>query len=134
MATSKIVDSWALIAWLLDQDPASTVEMFLEEANAGNLDLQMSWINVGKVYYITLRRYGRNRAAGLIERLPPLPSRLILPDEGGILAAAEIKAVHRVSYSDAFAISLARSQNGSVITGDDEIRRCGVVPVDWIGT
>ena len=56
-----------------------------------------------------------------------------LPGEDGILAAAEIKAAHPVSYSDAFAISLTQSEKGSVITGDDEIRRCGAVAVDWLG-
>jgi predicted nucleic acid-binding protein len=57
----------------------------------------------------------------------------VLPDEDGILAAADIKAGHPVSFSDAFAIALAQAEKASVITGDDEIRRCGVVPVDWIG-
>ena len=58
---------------------------------------------------------------------------MVLPDEEGILAAAEVKAAHPVSYSDAFAISLVQSEKASVITGDNEIRRCGVVPVDWLG-
>jgi len=58
----------------------------------------------------------------------------VLPDEDAILAAAGVKAAHPVSYSDAFAISLAQSEKASVITGDDEIRECGVVPVDWIGS
>jgi PIN domain len=65
--------------------------------------------------------------------LPSLPIRLVLPDEDGILAAAAIKAAHPVSYSDAFAISLAQSEKASAITGDDEIRQCGLVPVDWLG-
>jgi hypothetical protein len=38
-----------------------------------------------------------------------------------------------VAFGDAFAIALAQSEDASVITGDNEIRRCGVVQVDWIG-
>ena len=57
----------------------------------------------------------------------------MLPDESGIIAAARIKAAHRVAFGDAFAIALAQAENASVITGDDEIRQCAIVPVDWIG-
>ncbi len=93
----------------------------------------MSWMNVGEVYYIIAKRYGRERAKQFLNRLPFLPIRLVLPDEKGILAAAEVKASHPVSFGDAFAISLAQSENASVITGDDEIRQCGIVPVEWLG-
>jgi hypothetical protein len=58
----------------------------------------------------------------------------VLPDEEGILATAKVKAAHPVSFSDAFAVALAQAERASVITGDDEIRLCGVVPVDWLGS
>jgi predicted nucleic acid-binding protein len=77
--------------------------------------------------------HGRESAEEFLNRLPSLPIRLVLPDEVGILAAAEVKAANRVAFSDAFAIVLAQAENGSVITSDDEIRRCGLVPVDWVG-
>jgi hypothetical protein len=51
----------------------------------------------------------------------------------GIMAAARIKAAHAVAFGDAFAIALAQAEQGSVITGDGEIRWCGLVPVDWVG-
>jgi len=44
-----------------------------------------------------------------------------------------VKAAHPVASSDAFAIALAQADNGSVITGDNKIRRCGLVPLDWAG-
>jgi len=92
----------------------------------------MNWMNVGEVYYIISKRHGPERAADFLKRLPSLPVRLVLPDENGILAAAEVKAAHPVSFSDALAIALAQAEKASVITGDDEIRQCGVVPVDWV--
>lgn len=134
MPESKVVDAWAIIVWLLDQPAAPAVESLIQEADAGNVHLLMSWLNVGEVFYIISKRHGPERAADFLDRLPSLPIRLVLPDEDGILAAAAIKAAYPVSYSDAFAISLAQSEKASVITGDDEIRRCGIVPVDWLGT
>lgn len=133
MPDSKVVDAWAMITWLLDQPAALAVEAFLQEADAGNLQLLMSWMNAGEVYYIICKRHGHERAVDFLDRLPSLPIRVVLPDEDAILAAAEVKAAHPVSYSDAFAISLAQSEKASVITGDDEIRQCGLVPVDWLG-
>ncbi|MGO9257240.1 MAG: type II toxin-antitoxin system VapC family toxin [Bryobacteraceae bacterium] len=134
MPASKVVDAWAMIAWLLDQAAAPAVDALIQEADTGNLQLFMSWMNVGEVYYIISKRHGPKRAADFLNRLPSLPIRLVLPDEDGILAAAGIKAAHPVSFSDAFAIALAQAENASVITGDNEIRQCAVVPVDWIGS
>jgi predicted nucleic acid-binding protein len=134
MTETKVVDSWAIIVWLLDQPAAPAVESLIQKADAGEVHLVMSWINVGEVFYIISKRHGPDHAADFLDRLPSLPIRLVLPDEDGILAAAAIKAAHPVAYSDAFAISLAQSENASVITGDKEIRQCGVVPVDWLGT
>jgi predicted nucleic acid-binding protein len=130
---SKVVDAWAMITWLLDQASAPAVESFLQQAEAGNLNLVMSWMNVGEVYYIVFKRHGRDSAEEFLSRLSSLPLQLVLPDQDGILAAAKVKATHPVAFGDAFAIALAQSQNGSVITGDDEIRQCSLVPVDWIG-
>jgi PIN domain-containing protein len=50
------------------------------------------------------------------------------------MAAARIKAAHPVAFGDAFAIALAHQEHAAVITGDDEIRRCRMVAVDWIGS
>ena len=38
-----------------------------------------------------------------------------------------------VAFGDAFAIALAQAEQASVITGDGEIRRRGLVAVDWVG-
>lgn len=134
MPESKVVDAWAMIAWLLDQAAAPSVESLFERADAGKLQLFMRWMNAGEVYYIISKRHGRARAAEFLERLPSLPIRLVVPDLDDILAAAEIKARHPVSFSDAFAIALAQAEKASVVTGDDEIRRYAVVPVEWVGS
>jgi predicted nucleic acid-binding protein len=88
------------------------------------LDLVMSWYNVAEAFYNIAKRRGPDAAEEFLSRLPSLPIRVVLPDEEGIIAAARIKA--------AFAIALAQAEDATVITGDNEIRRCGVVPVDWI--
>lgn len=129
---TKIIDAWAMLAWLLDQPGAVLVERFMNEADAGEASLSMSWINAGEVFYIVARRLGELRAQEFLDRLPSLPVRMMLPDQDAILAAARIKAAFRLSYCDAFAVALAQAENGSVVTGDPEILACGLVPVEWI--
>jgi hypothetical protein len=51
MPDSKIVDAWALLAWLRDEQPAAdSVRRTLQEAEDGIIRLSMSWINAGEVF------------------------------------------------------------------------------------
>ena len=123
-----------MIAWLLDEAGASEVETSLQQAEAGELRLLMSWINVGEVYYIAARRHDRARADAFLKRLASLPVRLVLPEESDIIAAARLKSARRLAYADAFAAALAMREQAAVITGDPEIRVLkDLVAVEWIG-
>ena len=130
---SKVVDSWAMVAWLQDEPAAPAKEAFLKEAEGGNLELLMSWYNVAETFYVLAKRKNPALAEEFLSRLQSLPLRLVLPDEDGIMAAARIKAAYPVAFGDAFAIALAQAERASVITGDNEIRNCALVPVDWVG-
>jgi predicted nucleic acid-binding protein len=123
-----------MVAWIRDESAAGAVEAFLDEASAGSSHLAMSWMNVAETFYILAKRDSLVVAEQFMIRLPSLPIRLVLPDEEGVMAAARIKAGHPVAFGDAFAIALAQGKQGSVITGDGEIRRCGLVRVDWVGS
>ena len=131
--TVRVLDSWAIIALMQDEPAADRVEEMLDESAAGNTPLLMSWYNAGEAFYILAKRKNRQLAEEFMTRLPSLPIRMILPDEDAVMAAARIKASHAVAFGDAFAIALAQTHQASVITGDNEIRKCGLVPVDWIG-
>src|ERR1700693_3645407 len=88
--STRIVDSWAMVAWIRDEPAAGAVEEFLEEASAGRSHLAMSWLNVAETYYILAKRDGPTVAEQFMTRLPSLPIRLVLPDEEGVMAAAKI--------------------------------------------
>ncbi|HXA67334.1 MAG TPA: type II toxin-antitoxin system VapC family toxin [Bryobacteraceae bacterium] len=133
MPASKVIDSWAMVAWIQDEPGGNELEAFLLKADAGKLQLFMSWYNVAETFYTVAKRKEFAVAEEFLARLPSLPIRLVLPDEEGIMAAARVKAAHSVALGDAFAIALAQSEGASVITGDHEIRRCKLVPVEWVG-
>ena len=135
MPHSKVVDSWALLAWLRDEHPAAdSVRRTLQEAEDGNVQLCMSWINAGEVYYMLARKHDAKTAEEFLTRLPSLPIRLVLPEEEDIIAAAKLKSAYRISYADAFAAALGMKENAAVMTGDPEIRDlAGILTVEWIG-
>jgi len=80
----------------------------------------MSWINLGEVYYLTMRRRGEALARRAVETLQ---RRIDVeePDVALVMAAAEIKARGRMSYADAFCVATARRHRAAVYTGDPEI-------------
>jgi predicted nucleic acid-binding protein len=122
-----------MVAWIQDEPSGRALEAFLLRADTGKLQLLMSWYNVAETFYTVAKRRKLAIAEEFLTRLPSLPVRLVVPDEEGIVAAARVKASHAVALGDAFAIALAQSAGASVITGDQEIRRCRLVPVDWVG-
>ena len=111
------LDSWAVMAWLRGEEPAAE-----RVARAIDARAVMSWVNAGEVFYLTFRRHGAEQARRVLDNL-----RLrISLDEAGparIVEAATIKAVHRVSYADAFACATAIAYGAPLLTGDDEIVR-----------
>lgn len=134
MPEHKVLDSWALLAWLLDQPAAGQVESLLERAERGEISLSMSWLNAGEVYYMTARELGAAQAEVFLTRLPSVPLRLELPDAADVLSAAKLKAKHRISYADAFAAALAMRDGAALVTGDPELRTLSeTVAVEWIG-
>lgn len=135
MADSRVVDAWALLAWVRNEQPAAeSVRLALEAAGDGGASLFMSWVNAGEVYYMLSRKHDAKMADEFLTRLPSLPIRLVLPEEDDIMAAARLKARYRISYADAFAAALAMKENAAVITGDPEFRGLTeVVGVEWIG-
>lgn len=132
---SKVLDSWALLAWIFDEKSAAHIDDVLRQADAGEIQLLMSWINAGEVYYILSRKRSGLAADEFLARLPSLPIRLVLPDGNAIGTAAKLKSTHRISYADGFAAALATEHDAALITGDPELRDMGdVLAIEWIGS
>ncbi len=90
--SSKVVDSWALVAWIRDEPAASQVEVFIREAASGRVELVMSLINVAEAFYILAKRDNPGVAEEFLTRLPSLPIRVVSPDADDIMVAARIKS------------------------------------------
>ncbi len=111
------LDSWAVLALLNDEPAADRVETEIERGEA-----LMSWINLGEVYYQTIRRRDERRARAAIEAIQRRV-RVEEPDPELILAAARLKAGGGISYADAFCVATAQRHSATIFTGDPEILR-----------
>ena len=133
----KVLDSWALMAWINGERPAvGKVQALLEEADAGQLDLSMNMVNAGEVYYLLARQHGDAYAGGFWDDLQTTPIRIVDAPNWLILEAARWKSRYRISYADAFAVATAIRERATLVSGDPDFRALSdsrVVDLEWIG-
>ncbi|HCC79411.1 MAG: hypothetical protein A2X25_06795 [Chloroflexi bacterium GWB2_49_20] len=115
-----VLDSFALIAYFCAEPGGEIVKELLEKALNLELDLHLSIINLGEMYYILYKTRGKDFADSAVEDTNNLPIQVISITDSQVWDAAEIKAHFSISYADAFAASLAQSLNASIVTGDPE--------------
>ena len=117
-----VLDAWALLALIFKEEPAAKkVRDILDQQGRSKSTIYVSWINLGEVYYNIARKKGLNAANETLEDIKKLSIRLHEPSKSDILSAAKIKSEHKLSYADAFAVSLAQKIEGVIVTGDPEI-------------
>ncbi len=128
-----VLDSFALLAFLQGENGAQQVRNVLEHGreNAGTLFLSV--VNLSECLYIVERNRGSACARQVWESLQECPIHIEPATERHALVAARIKASHRVSLADAYAVALALEQAATVVTGDPEFKEVeGLVPVLWL--
>lgn len=131
--TRFVLDSFALLAFLEGEAGLSRVKTVLTEAENGRCQVFLSWINLGEVLYITEREQGQRRARETLAHIQALPLHLLEATSSTVLEAAHIKATHRLSYADAFAVTAALAQSATVLTGDLEFKTVeALVAVEWL--
>ncbi len=137
-ATRRVLDAWPILEWLKGAPGVKDrVRRLLEEGEAGRLDLAMSMMNVGEVYYILAKRTGGDAAEDFLRDLrKTLPIRALPVPKTLVVEAARLKGAHPISYGDAFAVATAARTGAALVTGDPDLRRfvgSDIVEVEWIG-
>lgn len=116
-----VLDSWALLAWLEGEAPADAeVQSLLDLAAASRIELSMSVINFGEVYYATSRKSGVVKARADRKRLLQSPIRFVPVDDDFVWEAADLKAGYPIACADAFAAALSVRLKAVLISGDPE--------------
>lgn len=126
-----VLDAVAVLAYLSDEEGAEKVEGLLEKAERGEVKIFMNYVNLGEVYYIIARELGVAKANEAIAIVKGWNLEFVGVDESIALIAARVKAVHKLSYADAFVVATATDKKGVIVTGDKEFD--GVYPdILWI--
>ena len=134
MAT-KVLDSWALVAFLEDEPAAEAVEKLLAQAAAEKHKLLLSVVNWGEIYYNTKREVSQEAAEQKARDIAALPIDIVGVGEDLALArqAAIYKATHRLAYADCFAAALAKMKNAELLTGDPEFKALEKeIKINWL--
>jgi predicted nucleic acid-binding protein len=128
-----VLDSFALMAHFGGETGGKQVLDLLEKAEAGEVTLVMSLINVGELVYLMSRARGRSAAESMLEDLKNLPILFFDATEERILSAAWVKSEYPVSYADSFAISLAKEFNATLVSGEPEFHALEkTIPILWL--
>ena len=134
MAT-KVLDSWALIAFFEDEPAAEQVEKLLAQASAEKHKLLLSVVNWGELYYNTMREVSQEGAEQQARAIATLPIDIVGVGDDLALArqAAIYKATHKMAYADCFAAALAKSMNAELLTGDPEFKALEKeIKINWL--
>ena len=133
MTKKLIFDSHAILKFSQDEEGADKIEKFLVLSQQGKIESFINQINLGEIYYQTIRKLGIEAAKRYLESFYQLPIKVITPSPEIILSASEIKAKYAISYADCFVVSTALLHNASIITGDPEFRKIEhIIKIEWV--
>ena len=132
MAT-KVLDSYALLAFLEDEPGADAVRGMILKAEENSLKLLLSVVNLGEVWYAIARTNSPERADQVIQEIEGLAIEIVDADWQLTRQAAACKARGKIAYADCFAAALANQHKAELVTGDREFKALeGDVKVEWI--
>lgn len=117
-----VLDSYALIAYLNKESGYNKVAEIFEQCVKKDEYALMCVVNIGEVYYHTLRIGGEKKGKFFLEILKALPIEFVEANINLTLQAAEYKAFNKMSYADAYAAALAKIKKASLVTGDKEFK------------
>ena len=113
-----VLDASALMT-LFDERPGfEKVEEWIELAVAREIELSMSVVNWGEVYYSIWHEYSRSSADEVARQIKELPIEIADADLDMTRTAASLRAETRLPYADCFAAALSILRDASLATAD----------------
>lgn len=132
MAT-KVLDSYALMAFFEDEPGADTVRSLIFKAEEGGVNLLMSVVNLGEVWYSIARSNSPEIADQYIHEITGMAIEIVDADWTLTRQAAAYKVNGGISYGDCFAAALAKLKKAELITGDKEFKSLeSEIKISWL--
>src|SRR4030042_2504104 len=128
-----LFDAHAILRWTQKERGYKKVKNLLTACRDQSATGYMNQINLGEVYYKTIRAVWIDRAKEFLENFFRLPIQIILPDSELIWTASEIKASYSISYADCFAAATALRFKATILTGNPEFKKLvSILPIEWV--
>jgi predicted nucleic acid-binding protein len=130
---ATVLDSYALISYL-DKEPGyDEVANLFQESVEKDREISICVVNWGEVIYHALRSGGESTAKLAQDAMRVLPLQIVEANKDLTLQAAHLKANHKMSYADCFAVALAMKKKCELVTGDKEFKQVEKeVKIRWI--
>ena len=132
----RLLDASAVLAWLRGEgEAAGQVRRLLLSARRGKLQLIMSVLNLGEVYYRIAKVSDESSARQILERFRLTPVAVLPVENPLVFQAASLKARFPISYADSFAAALAIERGARLITGDPDfqpLEDARILKVQWL--
>lgn len=119
---NAVFDSYALLAFIFDESGADVVADYFKLALEDKKRISICTVNWSEVMYRTLRAQGTGTWRRAQSHLLDLPIEIVDADRPLSEAAAEFKAVYKMSLADAFAAALTKIKKAELVTGGLEFR------------
>lgn len=118
--TIYVFDTSAWLALIEDEAGADVVESLLESANAGSVEILVSFMSFMEVFYITLQGRDIKEAQTRLSLMASLPIARAESTISLSISAANVKAKHRMSVADAWIAALAQERSATLVHKDPE--------------
>jgi len=119
---NAVFDSYAILAYLFDEQGAPVVVDYLGKALEDKKKIFISSVNWAEVGYQCIRRRGIPEWKSIQARLLEFPIEIVETEHSQTELAAEFKAANKMSLADAFAAALAVQKKAELLTGDPEFK------------
>ena len=130
---SKVLDSYALMAFFEDEPGADLVRDLILKAEENKVSLLISVVNLGEVWYSIARTNSPELADQYIGEVKGMAIEIVDVDWTLTRQAANFKVNGNISYGDCFAAALAKSRRAELVTGDKEFKLLdGEIKISWL--
>ncbi|MGA2822638.1 MAG: type II toxin-antitoxin system VapC family toxin [Bacteroidales bacterium] len=130
---SKVLDAYAIMAFFEDEPGAEVVRNLLLKAEADDVKLLISVVNLGEVWYSIARTNSPVTADQYIQEIQGMAIDIVDADWPLTRQAATFKANGNISYADCYAAALTKNRKAELITGDKEFKALeGEITIAWI--
>ena len=129
----KVLDAYALMAFFEGEPGADLVRNLILKAEEGKINLAMSVVNLGEVWYSIARTNSPGVADQYIGEIKGMAIEVVDADWQLTRQAATFKVSGKISYADCFAAAVARVRRAELLTGDKDLKLLeNEIKISWL--